>query len=391
VSPFYSTLKYKGLLTQFVLHSRYCHKLVKPLTGIARQFCLKNYYGAFLKTGLPPGTFAIYQPLPGSHHCAPADQNYTAQNGYRIKNKLQTPTFSRANTQGHTAFAYRHNESNMKQPLFKDPTLQYKFDRDGYVVFDFITEKEATAIARIFYDTHPQIPEGFYADAYSDDEALKARIFNYTDSIMHPAIEHFFVNYKKLGATFLCKSVGEKSRVGVHQDWTVVDETKYYSATIWIPTTPVNETNGALRVIPGSHLFFNAYRSNNIPYPYRGNEELLWNNMLTVPMQPGQAFVLNHAVIHASSPNLSHKERLVIAYGIASKNAPLFFYHREPGNISDIVEKYEMPDDFFQRYFNVGQRPTFGKLVEKINYPTPAYTADQLQQLIQAAYGKSNS
>lgn len=73
--------------------------------------------------------------------------------------------------------------------------------------------------------------------------------------------------------------------------------------------------NGALMVLPGSHLFFDKYRNNHIPVSYRGSESLILENMITVPMKAGQAFVLNHAVIHASTLNNTDKERLVIAYG----------------------------------------------------------------------------
>lgn len=276
----------------------------------------------------------------------------------------------------------------MAESIFKDTYLQKRFDEDGYVVFDFISALQTQQIADKFYEIHLQIPEGFYADAYNSDDKLKEEIFRHTDKIIQPTLESFFENYKKLGATFLCKAPGENGKVGVHQDWTIVDEAKYFSATIWIPLQDVDENNGALRVIPGSHLFFDAVRSNNIPYSYRGNESFLWENMITVPMKLGQAFVLNHAVIHGSSPNLTNKERLVIAYGLTHKDASLVFYHKEKNEQSDTIEKYEMPDDFFQRYYNVGQRPEFGKLVEKMCYAARVYSLKELKQFIHREYTK---
>lgn len=266
--------------------------------------------------------------------------------------------------------------------IFKDSAQQTRFNEDGYVVIDFIPENLAHTLSSYFYKLHSKPPAGFYAEAYSPNQGAKDELFAIADELLENALEATFCNYKKLGCTYLCKAPGTEGKVNVHQDWTVVDEPELYSATIWIPLTDVNENNGALKVLPGSHHFFNAYRSNNIPVCYKGNEELIWKNMLTVPMKAGQAFILNHAVIHASAANLTNKERLVLAYGIVPKNASLVFYHKERGNESAMIEKYEMPDDFFQRYYNVGERPEFGKLTQRFHYNVRARTHNEIQEMI---------
>ncbi len=268
----------------------------------------------------------------------------------------------------------------MKPSIFKNKETQYLFDRDGYVVIDFISADEASAIGKKFYDLHSELPKGFYSAAFSSDDTFKQEIFDHTKKIFDSAMSKIFTDYKILGSTFLCKSPGEAGKVGVHQDWSVVDESKFYSATIWVPTIDTSEENGALRVLPGSHLFFDFLRSPNIPFCYHDNEQLLLDNMITVPMKSGQAFILNHAVIHASSPNKTDKERLVIAYGLIPKDAELVFFHR---NSSGKIEEFSMPDDFFQRYYNVGERPLFGDLIKEFEYLSPFLSTTELAYLIQ--------
>lgn len=270
----------------------------------------------------------------------------------------------------------------MKPRIFKNLDVQSRFDQDGYVVIDFISPGEAKIIEDKFYELHRDLPKGFYSAAFNSDEVFKQEIFEHTNKVLQRAIDDNFENYKKLGSTFLCKAPGKEGKVDVHQDWTTVDESKYYSATIWVPMLDTTEENGALRVVPGSHLFFDYYRSNNIPVAYRNNERLLWDNMITEPMKAGQAFILNHAVIHGSSPNLTNKERLVVAYGIAPKDAPLLFYHKQVHDPTDKVEKFDMPDDFFQRYYNAGERPLFGNSVKVFDYPVPAAGKEELIELI---------
>lgn len=269
------------------------------------------------------------------------------------------------------------------QQIFRDPAHQEHFERDGYVVIDLTSEGVVREIARQFYDIHQSVPAGFSSGATIADQSIKDKLFAYMDAALKPDMDRAFIDYKKLGSTFLCKAPGENGKVNVHQDWTVVDEKRYASATVWIPTHAVDARNGALRVLPGSHLFFDKYRNNNIPISYRGSEEILWDNMFTVPMHPGQAFVLNHAVLHASPPNVTDKERLVIAYGITSAEAVLSFYYKAAAPGSP-VEKYMMPDDFFLRYHNIGERPLFGEKVQEFPYEVPSVDGGEIYRMIQA-------
>jgi len=271
----------------------------------------------------------------------------------------------------------------MIRQIFRDPGLQEQFERDGYVVFDFAPAEIVQSIATKFYDLNPVLPEGFSSGATFSDESVKQKLFSEIDSALRESLEGAFIDYKKLGSTFLCKAPGEKGIVNVHQDWTVVDESKYASATVWIPTQDVNELNGALRVLPGSHLFFDKYRNNYIPVSYRGSEQLIWDNMITVPMKPGQAFVLNHAVLHASAANVTDKERLVIVYGITSADANLMFFYKNNDPANHKVEKFEMPDDFFLRYFNIGERPLFGNKVDEFDYDVPAVSSHEIYEMIE--------
>jgi ectoine hydroxylase-related dioxygenase (phytanoyl-CoA dioxygenase family) len=275
----------------------------------------------------------------------------------------------------------------MKPSILKDPEKQAQFDRDGYLVIDFLQPEDVAIIADKFYEVHPELPPGFFSAAFNPDDEVKRDIFEHTDKIFDRAVNEQFKDFKKLGSTFLCKAPGQAGIVDVHQDWTVVDESKYYSVTLWVPTVDTDENNGALRVLPGSHLFFDSYRSNHLPLSYSGSEKLIWDNMITVPMRAGQAFLINHAVIHASAPNVTDKERLVIAYGIVPKEAQLLYYHR---NENGIVEKFDMPDDFFQRYYNVGQRPLFGTVVEEFEYIVPIASQQKISYLINKAQQSRN-
>jgi ectoine hydroxylase-related dioxygenase (phytanoyl-CoA dioxygenase family) len=263
--------------------------------------------------------------------------------------------------------------------IFRDPGLQARFERDGYVVFDFVSAEQAAVIAEKYYQLQKEIPGGFSSTASNPDSAFKKAISDHAGQVISASMDEVFQNYKKLGITFLCKAPGKDGKVPVHRDWMVVDESKYFSGTIWVPMVDVNDANGALRVWPGSHKFFNHIRSSSIPVAYQPYEDEIWDQMTVVPMKAGQAFLLNHALIHASSPNLTDKERLILVCGIVPAEARLSYYH---GTGKGTVEKFDMPDDMFMKHSEIGGRPAVGVIVEEFEYSVEPENRLRVQQLL---------
>ncbi|HXH19831.1 MAG TPA: phytanoyl-CoA dioxygenase family protein, partial [Chitinophagales bacterium] len=214
---------------------------------------------------------------------------------------------------------------------------------------------------------------------FSDNIDFKKSITDFAERIYASKVESLFQDFKKLGSSFLCKSPGAESKMPVHQDWTVVDESKYYSVTIWVPLVDTDESNGAIRVLRGSHKFTSTLRSPNMPGEYENVRDEIWNAMETLPLRAGEAFIFNHALIHASSPNTTSRERLAITYGLVPKEAQLFLYLK---NESGRVEKYKMPDDMFPRYHNIGQRPSFGEKLEEFDYAVKQVSSLKLHHLL---------
>ncbi len=267
----------------------------------------------------------------------------------------------------------------MLTAIFRDPELQARFESEGYVVFDFISPEQAALLAEKYYQLQREIPVGFSSTAENPDLDFKTAIRDHAEQVINTSMDKVFQHYKKLGISFLCKAPGKEGKVPVHRDWMVVDETKYFSGTIWIPTTDVTDANGALRIWPGSHKFFNQLRSSSIPVAYQPYEDEIWDQMTVVPMKTGQAFLLNHAVIHASSPNVTDKERLILVCGIVPDEAKLSYYH---GTGRGTVEKFDMPDDMFIRHSEIGGRPTIGVVADEFEYYVEPENRLRVQQLL---------
>jgi len=243
--------------------------------------------------------------------------------------------------------------------IFQDAELQGLFERDGYVVVPWMTSEAVADIKSAYDNLHPEDPkQGFYSTTFSEDPAFKQGIFERVEKWYAPSVAHAFKDYKKLGAGFLCKAPGETGHMPIHQDWTVTFEAEGdFSATIWMPLQDVNASNGAIKVLPGSHRYDNALRGPSLPVIWKDVFHLLEPRMKTLEMKAGEAFIFDHSLLHSSHLNQTEIPRLAVTYGLAPEDAPLIYYWKAGKNR---VERLYMGDELFMRYHNIGERPTFG-------------------------------
>jgi len=264
--------------------------------------------------------------------------------------------------------------------LFKNEKIQQQFDLNGYVVVPFLNESEVKTLRDFFFEKHPSIPDGFYSSSFNADETHKQSVNQKIESVLGENVAAHFNSIKKLGSCFLNKQPGAQSEMPIHQDWTVVDEPNFDSITIWIPLQDVNETNGAIQVIDGSHRFHNALRSPSLQDPFKNVQSELRKDLKLLPMKAGEAFIFSQALLHASPANLSTEPRISVTYGLIDEKAQLMFYHHEAGK----VEQYFVDENFFQQYnTQIGQRPNFGSLQKTFDYQQHFVSANEYQKMKQ--------
>ena len=263
----------------------------------------------------------------------------------------------------------------MIPPIFKDTSLQEKLEKQGYVVVDFLTENDVELLNTIFDKLHASLPEsaGFVSGSYSNDFNYKKEASDTILSVFSKYFEQIFKDYQAFGAAFLYKLSTAGSELGVHQDWTIVDEEKYVALNCWVPLTDVNEKNGALHVLPGSQYpKIVTVRAPTLPFFFRGSEAQVISNTIPQYIKAGQAVILNQSVIHYSPPNRSGKIRKAITAGVKTKGAPMIFHYK---TTDDKVERFEMPEDFLLRFEDFGtsifQAPVLGKRISIFDYHSP--------------------
>ncbi|MDX2000839.1 MAG: phytanoyl-CoA dioxygenase family protein [Chitinophagales bacterium] len=250
--------------------------------------------------------------------------------------------------------------------IFRDADLAATFRRDGYITLPLLNEAACEQLQAIYAKLPAIEGDTFFSSSFIKDSAFKKQISDEIAEVLRNSVQKHFHHYRQLGAGFLVKPASPMSVMPIHQDWTIVDEPQFASITIWLPLQDVGVQNGAIKVLPGSHLLSNALRSPSLTDPLEEIRNDIEEDLITLPMKAGEAFVFSHALVHSSHPNLSEKPRIAVAYGMIYDKANMYYYYRQSAN--DPIEKLSVADDFFLNYPEPGQRPINSQLVEYVSY-----------------------
>lgn len=211
---------------------------------------------------------------------------------------------------------------------FINPTYQNNFDKDGYFVIpDFLDETQLNKVENLYKELGVDSLSGMYSNVLYKDQLTNETINKSLVEIYEPSVKRHFLNYRIAGGSFILKGTGEDSVSRLHQDWNLVDENKFKSVFVWCPLVDVDETNGCLQVLPGTHKWFNSIRSINMPSVCISFDDV--KPLLTaVPVKKGAAVVFAHNLFHGSFPNKSNQLRPVGAVSIFTEGAQGIHYYK---------------------------------------------------------------
>lgn len=270
----------------------------------------------------------------------------------------------------------------MAKRIFKNQQHQQLFDKQGFIVLPFLSEKEVQLLNDFFDELHPNLSQsGFFSGSYSNDIHYKKRASQTIVEVFNRAYRELFVNYTPFGGAFLYKVPGANSELAAHQDWTIVDEQKNVALNCWVPLCDVTLDNGPIMILPGSHFDnFNVIRAPTLPFFFSGEDQMVLSELIPMEVKAGTAVILNQSVIHYSPPNKTNTVRKAITAGIKSEGAQMYFHYKVPDK--DELEVFEMDDDFlisFKDFANdIGKRPYLGKSIGFMPYKLPQLKGEEL-------------
>ena len=253
--------------------------------------------------------------------------------------------------------------------------------RDGYVIHQGIrlTESELeplrSALVQILAD-NPEIlpdrmmnthldggaPYGIRGQKAIHDIAHDPRMLDLAEAVMGPNLILLFTH-------LFCKPAASSRAVPWHQDGPFWPVTPLASCTVWLALDKVDEENGAMRVIPGSHL--GDYRSHHLTDDPNStlNRKIDLTTVdesaaRTIELLPGQVSLHDIGTIHGSAANTSTRRRA----GLALRYMPATScMHRKMENAA--ADWTEMPMELVR-----GENRHQGNNFSLGNFGTPWHT-----------------
>jgi ectoine hydroxylase-related dioxygenase (phytanoyl-CoA dioxygenase family) len=277
--------------------------------------------------------------------------------------------------------------------VFKNRVIQDEFDSNGYVILDYFQKVDVDEILAMFYSNITDFDrEPLYESSRNNSDVVNTMINDFLQQKFSKYANQYFEDVAVYGGTYMVKPAKSEDFLPLHQDWSIVEEDKHFTAFMWSPMQLTDTRNGGLFAVNGSHNFFNNRRSGSLPAPRISPEKRTMKHTNDLTINAGQVIIYSDKLFHGSYPNTTLDPRVVATGRIIEKGAKLTYYHRlEDGKIGVFCFKKE---EYLNQIMKLvkgeipeGQSPVY--IEENNNIPvTDATFQKAIQKACPSIFGK---
>ncbi|MBB1163330.1 phytanoyl-CoA dioxygenase family protein [Aquariibacter albus] len=273
------------------------------------------------------------------------------------------------------------------RPVFQDSELQARFERDGYVV---VPGLDAEGVARLTAQIEAvpgRLNMAFEPTLFHTDPVHKQAMHALVLQALGPVAERYLLDYRPLVGNAIFKHPARPDApgtVGIHQDWTMTDETRFVAVNLWTALVETEVHNGAMHMLRGGHRLPVALRGTNLPFAIDPALYEAPGALTPVPMRAGEVLIYDLRCPHASPPNRSDKVRPAAGLGCLPREAPALHCMYDAAQRE--MRVYESGTEFYTHFSHL--RPTLPpgtRLLQVIPEHTPPRLPVALQQALIAA------
>jgi hypothetical protein len=229
--------------------------------------------------------------------------------------------------------------------IFNSEAHENAFRKDGYLVLDFVSPKEADALHKFYLDNELENKEAFFTTTSPLDIPYRIKMDQGIRQITDLKIAELFVDYETLYASFIIKKRGFKGKIGLHADWQFVEEPAYSAINIWIALTDLSHRTGTLKVIPGSQNDVQQLRGPN--YMLAEEHYAKEQQLKTLPLKKGQAVIYDARLLHASANNLLKDKRIAASALVVPKEAEIWYHYFDEKNNQVPLHSHKVTKHFY--------------------------------------------
>lgn len=272
----------------------------------------------------------------------------------------------------------------------KDPALEAVVEDQGWVVVPLLSADEVAELTA-FYHRHASTgelnPPGAFNPTYAEFTVIhsspdfRAEAYDTIVEVVGRRAAPLLDGYRPIVANFVNKLPGQ-GVVPMHQNWSVVDETRFRSLSVWVALVDCDGRNGALEMLAGSHRVFDQPRGMWAYEAFSEVAEDLRLSMVQVDVRAGDAVILDDALVHYSPPNSTPDDRLAIQLIMVPEQAPARFYQRVDSNDDEmVVDVWEVDHRFFFDFWHGAGDTRFGQVIERVTLPSSKVDAATISRL----------
>lgn len=247
---------------------------------------------------------------------------------------------------------------NDRHPVLRDAALDERIDALGAVRCRWFEPAELDAVrstvGRLGLDGESGFHDTAAAGLGFDDRQAVHRLLT---GAFAAAADRVLADYVPVMSAIMTKWPGPGGEKSIHRDLQLVDESRYRTVCVWVPLEDVDEGNGALRVLPGSHRVPTGIRSapRTPPDPPDPLGDLGMGDLEPMPVPAGEAVVFDLALVHGSDVNGSDVPRRAVGVAYAPAAADLSLRYLGDDGCVEVLEVAD-PDVF--RRIQWGSRPS---------------------------------
>ncbi|HEY0150258.1 MAG TPA: phytanoyl-CoA dioxygenase family protein [Allosphingosinicella sp.] len=218
---------------------------------------------------------------------------------------------------------------------FKDEALHRQMIERGFCSAPLLDAGEVESLRADMSRIRPALDFGspeftsilYHASFLDPDEAYRRSAYTIVRDALEPKLRELLPDYRPVTGGLLVKAAGT-GQVNLHCDWTSTSDLSDVNIAVWCPLVDVEDGNGALRVIPGSHKLFNNIVAARLGGYWTEWEEELKALSEPVPLKAGEALFFDVSLLHWSRANSSNALRPV---------ANLLYIHRQAQPVLYVV------------------------------------------------------
>ncbi len=266
----------------------------------------------------------------------------------------------------------------------KDPEVAHALARDGFVRLGVIlTAEEVARGQEIFAEAvrrmNRPIGDAWFHTILIPEDDVREFITQELEVLLAPKIAAVIdqEQLELMRLDFSVKPPSTNNEPGPHQDYALVDEREATSFYAWIPLVDMNEFNGTLHVVPGSHRYTNMIRSFHVPSTFDEVLDSVRAAALRFDCLAGELILMVSGVIHFSPPNSSDEVRLAAHGMLAPSKIPLKFYFSDDQTPVGKVEAYEADIDSYVNQLHQGRPAAEVEPIQILERPPQSMTPER--------------